>query len=91
MCRPKAAGGLGLRKGDVANLALVAKLGWRISTQTDNYWVQIMRAKYLRNLSFFEIQRMAWGFFAWKGILQTRNLLATRLRWMVGNGRSIKF
>lgn len=59
--RPKAARGLGIRKSYVANLSLIAKLGRRIIVQPDHFWVQIMRAKYLRKQSFFEVRKTAWG------------------------------
>lgn len=80
-----------MRKSQFANLALVAKLGWRIITQQDNLWVQIIRAKYLRTKSFFNVTRTQRASFAWKGILQTRGIIFQGLRWLVGNDNNIKF
>ena len=44
ICQQKTLGGLGLRKSAAVNTACLAKLGWKILTQPDNFWVQQMRA-----------------------------------------------
>lgn len=39
VCRPKHCGGLGIRKAGATNLALLAKLGWRIMTERQPLWI----------------------------------------------------
>ena len=51
---PKLLGGFGLRKTSAVNTAFVAKLSWKFLTQSDNYWVQQMRAKYCSPNNFFQ-------------------------------------
>lgn len=42
ICTPKSPGGLGIRRLDHLNECL-AKLGWRVLMEKDNWWVQIVR------------------------------------------------
>jgi len=37
VCRPEQLGGLGLRKTAAVNIAFLAKLGWKILTQPENF------------------------------------------------------
>lgn len=37
---------MGLRKANLLNKALLAKLGWRVITRPDEQWCQVLRAKY---------------------------------------------
>lgn len=39
VCCPKHCGGLGIRKAGATNLALLAKLGWRIMTERQPLWI----------------------------------------------------
>jgi len=55
VCQPKQLGGLGLRKTAAVNTAFLAKLGWKILTQPENFWVQHMRAKYGSLECFFAL------------------------------------
>lgn len=44
---PKALDGLGLRRAYPLNQAFLAKLGWKILSESDNFWVKLIKAKYL--------------------------------------------
>ena len=39
LCSPKASGGLGFRKMEEVNLALIFKLAWKLFTHSDSMWV----------------------------------------------------
>ena len=45
ICTPKAAGGLGLKKTEDMNRALVEKLTWDVASNADNSWVEIFKKK----------------------------------------------
>ena len=45
ICKPKSEGGLGIRLAKEMNIALLAKLGWRLLNTQDGLWVKIMRKK----------------------------------------------
>lgn len=43
-------GGLGFKRTKVFNEALLAKLAWRMLHEKEAKWVQLLEAKYFRNL-----------------------------------------
>lgn len=47
LTEPKNNGGLGLRSMANMNLALLAKLGWRLITEHNSLWAKVMGAKYM--------------------------------------------
>lgn len=47
LCRPKAMGGVGLRKASLLNRALLTKLAWRVLNQKETIWCKVLREKYL--------------------------------------------
>lgn len=91
VCKPKTLGGLGVRPAKFFNNAALAKLAWKLVKDPDNWWVQIVRQKYLRDTNFFQARKKHSSSTAWKGILDSRDLLLKGLRWSVGNGKTIKF
>lgn len=49
-CRPKFEGSLGIRRAQDVNAANMAKSLWRILTEADNIWVQVIQIKYKKKL-----------------------------------------
>ena len=49
VCRPKDLGGLGLYSAKARNLALLAKLNWRVMEELDSSWAKTLIAKYCPN------------------------------------------
>jgi hypothetical protein len=45
VCQPKSLGGLGVRPANVFNNSSLAKLGWKLITDPNNWWAQIVRKK----------------------------------------------
>jgi hypothetical protein len=76
ICLPRAAGGLGFRLMRDVNLSLIAKLGWRILTNSNNSWVSQLQCKYLHSCSFLSAPIPNSGSWVWKGILKSRSLLS---------------
>lgn len=91
VCTPKSIGGLGIRPSAYFNKAAVAKLGWKIIMDHSNWWVQIVKNKYLKNHSFFETKKKSSDSIAWKGILDSRDLITKGMRWTIGTGKEVKF
>lgn len=91
LCKPKSLGGLGIRPASFLNNAALSKLAWKIINDHGNWWVQIVRQKYLRKTNFFQANKTPSSSMAWNGILESRSLLVKGLRWSVGNGKSINF
>jgi hypothetical protein len=57
------------------NLALIAKLGWKIRSVMDCLWVWHFREKYIRYGNFFSTSAISNASMIWKGILQSKPLL----------------
>ena len=46
ICKPKSEGGLGIRLAKEMNIALLAKLSWRLLNTQDGLWVKILRKNF---------------------------------------------
>ena len=82
---------MGLRKSAAVNTASLEKLGWKILTQPDNFWVQQIRAKYGPPEQFFDSKAKQTDSWVWKCLLRLRPFIKQGIRWKVGNGRTINF
>lgn len=69
---PKKKGGLELRSLSDLNLALVTKLSWRFLQEQESLWAQIMRAKCLREGSFWEAKKTTNFLSTWAAMLASR-------------------
>ena len=64
ICRSKSNGGLSIRKSDLMNKALQMKLIWKILTEPNNIWVNIIKEKYLKmrtSLNTRETRKINFG------------------------------
>ncbi|GLT46558.1 hypothetical protein SLA2020_203020 [Shorea laevis] len=91
VCSEKKAGGLGLRTARDNNKAFVSKLGWRIFRGDNALWCQVLRDKYLRGASFFDVKAAQRSSPIWRGILQCRSMLRMGIKWRIGSGENIDF
>ncbi|CAL1387380.1 unnamed protein product [Linum trigynum] len=88
MCRSKHEGGMGFRRFEQFNQALLAKIGWGVLTDPQSLLAQVYKGKYFPTGTFLTASarsRPSWG---WQSILFGRQLLVKGLRWQIGNGRS---
>ncbi|KAL9816790.1 putative reverse transcriptase domain, ribonuclease H domain, ribonuclease H-like superfamily [Arabidopsis thaliana] len=91
---PKAEGGLGIRKAQDMNVALVAKLGWRLLQSHDSLWTRVLRKKYkvgdIRDTTWL-IKKNTWS-PTWRSITAgMREVVLPGMSWVVGDGRKIRF
>ena len=66
MCIPQIQGGLGFRNIKAFNLALIAKLGWKILSNSDNVWVQHLQGKYIQYGNFLSSPGPTKASLNWK-------------------------
>ena len=73
------------------NQAFIAKLGWKILTDSHNFWVNLVRKRYLKNQSFFTYKPKQSDSAIWRKIMMQRDIIRKGIRWKIGNGHSILF
>jgi hypothetical protein len=90
MGRAKSIGGLGFRDLIIFNKAHLAKQGWWILQQPHSIAAQILQEKYFPTMGFLEAPPGSQQSFAWRSLLNCRELLKQGLLWRVEDGRAIK-
>jgi hypothetical protein len=76
ICQPKALGGLGLRSMKFLNHSLLARLGWKMTSNQPLLWVDVLRGKYLKNgVSFLNTSSNPSASWLWKGLLKNRKVV----------------
>ena len=89
LMKQKRDGGMGFRELQCFNLALLAKLGWRIIQNPESLLSLVLKEKYFPGSHLMEATRgrnTSWG---WKGIYEACQVLRCGLRWRVGDGSRI--
>ncbi|XP_074301611.1 uncharacterized protein LOC141633012 [Silene latifolia] len=68
-------GGMGFRYFKLFNLALLGKQAWRLVTEPESLWAQMMRAKYYVNGDFMTASLGHNPSYTWRGIMEARKAL----------------
>ncbi|KAM1587593.1 hypothetical protein ACFX10_026729 [Malus domestica] len=82
-------GGLGFKDIQCFNLAMLAKIGWRLTCNPTSLLATVLKDKYHPGCSFKEAGRGKLTSWGWKGIYEARKVLLKGIRWRVGNGKCI--
>ncbi|XP_048489873.1 uncharacterized protein LOC104908908 [Beta vulgaris subsp. vulgaris] len=93
LCKPKAAGGLGLRSTMIWNLAVVGNLAWCIAKKQDNMWVKWVNEIYIKEQRWSSYAAPTTVSWAWKYICQAKDEMSVKLggdQWLQDNKFSIK-
>uniref|UniRef100_A0A2N9FE83 CCHC-type domain-containing protein n=1 Tax=Fagus sylvatica TaxID=28930 RepID=A0A2N9FE83_FAGSY len=92
ICRAKSLGGLGLYACKPRNVAMLAKLNWRLLQEKDALWARTILAKYSPN-GVMEIDKRLnrCGSSTWRGIKKGHEVFRKGLRWVVRNGQGVSF
>ncbi|GJV04571.1 hypothetical protein Tco_1338140 [Tanacetum coccineum] len=86
VCLPKNEGGLGLRRLELFNKALMVTHIWNLLLKKESLWVKWIHEYKLRGRHFFEVPysgNMTWG---WRKFLQLRPLIRDHVRYHLGDG-----
>lgn len=90
MCESKFRGSLGFKDLKTFNVALLAKQEWRILQEKDSMLHKIYKAKYFPKVNFLESTLGNNPSYAFRDILEAKNLLIQGCRWRIGDGKSVK-
>ena len=90
MCLPKEKGDMDFRHLKSFNLALLAKHGWQLQTNSSSLFSRVYKAKYFPNGDFVNAEVGKKASFTWRSIMVVQHLVKQGLRWQVGDGRSIR-
>lgn len=81
LCLPKSEGGLGFRNLYAFNLALLAKQGWRIISDTTSLVARTLKAKYFPNSSFLDAVVRSNASYVWRSICSSIEVIKRGSRW----------
>ncbi|CAM8956265.1 unnamed protein product [Rhodiola kirilowii] len=81
LCKEKGSGGLGFRKLELMNLALLAKQGWRLLMEPELLVSKLFKAKYYPNSDLFNAAGGSRPSFAWRGILEALYIIKRGVEW----------
>lgn len=76
----KEAGGRGFRDLHLFNVALLAKMGWRLVMDQESLMCKILRACYFPNGDFLSARLGGNPSFTWSSIFASQELLRRRIR-----------
>ncbi|XP_059070802.1 uncharacterized protein LOC131860408 [Cryptomeria japonica] len=94
VCQSKQARGLGFWNWTLLNQAMGAKLIWQIYSHQNQKWTQILKHKYLDQMSrerIFTINALPKGSAIWNFIVSCRHVITEHITWELDNGTSAKF
>ena len=89
VCQLKKMGGLGIRKTRNQNLALLAKLSWKLICEEGALGKDVLKKKYLKTTSLNKWPKRRPASHVWRGILKTRSTLGKGVKWEIGNGKNV--
>ncbi|KAA3455435.1 reverse transcriptase [Gossypium australe] len=89
LCFSKEHGGMGFRRFDQFNIALLAKQGWRIINYPSSLLSQVFKAKYFPKSDFSKAELGNSPSFTWRSVWAAKGLLENGLCWRVGKGDQI--
>ncbi|RVW17208.1 putative ribonuclease H protein [Vitis vinifera] len=93
VCTQKVKGGLGIRKIDLLNKALLSKWIWRFAFEEGTLWKKVIGVKYGQEGLGWRTNeaRGAFGVGVWKEILKEANWCWDNIRFKVGKGTRVNF
>ncbi|XP_073120906.1 uncharacterized protein [Henckelia pumila] len=89
LCQPKWKGGMGFRKLDIFNKALLAKQVWHIIRKPESLVARVLKARYFKHLDIMQAPIGSNPSYIWRSMCWGRELLNKGLYWRVGDGSSI--
>lgn len=75
ICLLRELGGHGFRRMHDFNLALIAKLGWKLLSNFNSLWVKQLQNKYIKYENFLSSPSSSLASLIWKGIQKSKAII----------------
>uniref|UniRef100_A0A8I7B4Q7 Reverse transcriptase zinc-binding domain-containing protein n=1 Tax=Hordeum vulgare subsp. vulgare TaxID=112509 RepID=A0A8I7B4Q7_HORVV len=82
---------MGIENSEVKNRCLLSKWLFRLSTETEGMWFQILKNKYLHSKTLAQVKVRPEDSPFWKGLMKVKVTFFQRVRFVVGDGASTRF
>ncbi|XP_026410850.1 uncharacterized protein LOC113306079 [Papaver somniferum] len=89
LCSPKSEGGLGFRKVEIHNLAMLARDVWKIIENPDCMLAKILKTRYFPRIDFLNAKCPDKCSWTWKCLHAIKELIKPFISWIVGDGKFI--
>lgn len=89
LCCPKSQGGLGFKKANEVNSALLAKLAWMVISGKQTICMEVLRTKYKVSNSWLSVEPRKASSPTWRAIEAAKKLVVKGACFMSGDGMSI--
>jgi hypothetical protein len=90
ICKPKSLGGLGIRTMEASNNSLLARIGWKLTSNQPHLWVASLKGKYLKNgVHFLAASPNALSSWLWKGLLKNRKVVENGACISISSGLNV--
>ncbi|OVA01717.1 Reverse transcriptase zinc-binding domain [Macleaya cordata] len=89
ICKPVSEGGLGIRKSEINNIAMLARNAWRLLENPESLWGKTLKAKYFKNSDFLHANCPNSASWAWKCLHFVKEKIKPFISWIVGDGKFI--
>ncbi|KAL8156414.1 hypothetical protein AgCh_001488 [Apium graveolens] len=86
MCTIKEEGGLGFRKLNEFNIAMLAKQSWRLMVESNPLVSKLMKARYYPNSNFLNASLGSNPSYLWRSLMETQETMKRGVRKRIGNG-----
>ena len=72
------------------NVAMLAKLSWRLLHDDNSLFFRVFKARFFPNGTFLDAKESASASYAWRSILIGTDVIFKGALWRVGDGKQIK-
>ncbi|XP_026422703.1 uncharacterized protein LOC113318700 isoform X1 [Papaver somniferum] len=91
VCSPVVNGGLGVRDLDFDNMALLAKMAWRVSKNPESEVASLLKAKYIKDSDFWSSKSKNGCTTCWRSLVKGKDIIKGSLRWCICDGSQVDF